>query len=191
MLNHYEQWLQTQLQAELSAVSAAEHTAFLQPIEDLQRQCQRILQTFRCQLAERVSQLFGVNLHTPEAKIEVQRPQAPDVNVGRMFEHNWELISALIPMFLVRNLVRRRFFEKVESEVFRNLSRLTSLWEETINHAIRCVEKESLQRLQELGNRSTPSAESFKRSDSIQDYLAKLRSETECLESSPQPMDLR
>ncbi|HEY6944110.1 MAG TPA: dynamin family protein [Candidatus Acidoferrum sp.] len=183
LLNRYEEWLRAQLRAELSATSAGEHYAFLEPLEDFQRQCQGILQKFRDQIAEKISRLFGMDLQTTETEIEVVPPRAPDISVGRIFDHNWELVSALIPMFLVRNLVRKRFGEKVESEVFKNLSRLTSQWEESINTSIRSAERESLRRFEELVQavRHLLSKESVERSFSIQNHLHELRVEIESL----------
>lgn len=124
-----------------------------------------------------------MSLRTTETEIEVVPPRAPDISVGKIFDHNWELVSVLVPMFLVRSLVRRRFVEKVESEVFKNLSRLTSQWEETINNSIRAAEKESLQRFQELVQtvRHLLSAEFLERGEAIRDHLRQLRAETENL----------
>jgi hypothetical protein len=91
-----------------------------------------------------------VSLRTIETEIELQLPRSPDIRIGRIFDHSWELFSALIPMPLVRWAIERRFREKVESEIFKNLPRLTSQWEEAIHGAIRSTEKESLRRFEEL-----------------------------------------
>lgn len=185
VLGRFEQWMHSQLNEEISAISAAEHFVFLELLQDMERQCQRFLQAFRDQISERVLRLFDVALHTMEIEIEVQPPRAPDISVGRIFDHNWELLSALIPMTLVRGLVRRRFEEKVESEVFKHLSRLTSQWEEAIKAAIHSTEKESLRRLEELVQtvRCLLSAEFIQASESIQNHLQQLRIEAEAFSS--------
>jgi GTP-binding protein EngB required for normal cell division len=183
LLTHFEEWLRAQLHAELSVISATEHDVFFKPLQEMQRQSQRILQSFRDQLADKISRLFGVNLRTMETEIEVVPPRAPDISIGRIFDHNWELVSALIPMFLARNLVRRRFIEKVESELSKNLSRLTSQWEEAIHVAIRVTEKESLRRFEELVQtvRRLLSTASAGHSEAIQDHLRRLQAEVEAL----------
>ena len=188
LLSRYEQWLRIQLRVELSAISSAEHAAVLEPLEDMRRQCQGILQKFRDQLAEKISRLFGVKLRTTETEIEVVPPRAPDISVGRIFDHNWELVSALIPMSLMRSLVRRRFVEKVESEVFKNLSRLTSQWEQSINASIRSAEKASLRRFEELLEtvRHLLSTESVEGSVSIHNHLEQLWAEIENLSTKQQ-----
>jgi hypothetical protein len=149
----------------------------------MQRQSQRILQSFRDQLAEKIARLFNVSLCTTETEIEVAPPRAPDVAIGKIFDHDWELVSALIPMVLVRGLVRKRFFEKVESEAFKNLSRLTSQWEEALVVAIRSTEKESLRRLEELVMtvRRILASETSARSEDIQIHLRQLQAEAEYL----------
>jgi GTPase Era involved in 16S rRNA processing len=187
LLKSYEEWLRAELHEELSAVSTTEHHAFLEPLENMQRQCQGILQTFREQLARKVSRLFGVDLCTTETEIEVQPPRAPDISVGKIFDHDWELVSALIPMFLVHGLVRQRFVEKVESEVFKNLSRLTSQWEEAINSSVRAVEKESVRRFEELVQtvRRLLSTASAARSEAIQAHLHRLQGEAEAIQHAP------
>jgi GTP-binding protein EngB required for normal cell division len=181
VLGRFEEWVRSQLREELSAHSEAERPDFLQSIQDMQRQCRRILQTFRDQLSERVLRTFGVSLRTSETEIEVQPALAPDIDISRVFDHNWELLSAVIPMPLVRSLVRRRFEVKVASEVFKNLSRLTSQWEEAIHAAIRATEKEALRRFQELVStvQHLLDRETIQGSTSVQRHLEALRAETE------------
>jgi GTP-binding protein EngB required for normal cell division len=149
-LSQFEQWLRTELAVEISNMAIAEGEAFLEPLRDVQRLYQRELQAFRDSLAEKVQHVFGVPLRTTEAEIEWQPPRRPDISVGRIFDHNWELISALIPMWLFRRAVERRLAGRVEYEVFKNLSRLTSQWEESILCAIRAAQDDVQKRFDEL-----------------------------------------
>jgi len=150
ILSQFESWLQIELENELTTSSAAEAEAFQESLSSFQRQCEERLGTFREQLSERVLRTFGYSLRAAKAEIEVQLPRVPDVSIGKIFDRNWELLSALIPMALVRGLVRRRFEEKIESEIIKNLSRLTSQWEEIIRSAIQATEKEAMGRFEEL-----------------------------------------
>jgi GTP-binding protein EngB required for normal cell division len=149
-LTHFETWLRWDLHNELAAISAEESPAFETTLRDLQRQCRESLQAFREQLSERVLRLTGSALQTSETEIAVRPPKAPDVSVGRVFDHSWELISALIPMWLFRGAILRRFTSKVESETKKNLSRLTSQWDENLRQAIGETEKEAERRFDEL-----------------------------------------
>jgi hypothetical protein len=58
------------------------------------------------------------------------------VNIGRAFDHNWELLSPLLPMAVLRGAVLNRFRRKIADDTFKNLSRLTAQWEEIVTSAI-------------------------------------------------------
>jgi GTP-binding protein EngB required for normal cell division len=149
-LSQLEQWLRSELKAELTDVSIAASAVFLEPLCDLQRQCRNDLQAYRDALSATILSVFGVPLRTTESEIELRPPRSPDISIGKVFDHNWELISALIPMSLVRGALKRHFAGRVEAEVFKNLSRLTSQWEDAIHAAIRATEKEAHDRFAEM-----------------------------------------
>jgi len=186
MLRQFETWLRQNLESELTQLSAAESTGFLEPLRDMQRQCQRVLQSLRAQLSDRVLRAFGVPLHTVETEIAVQSPRAPDLHLSRIFDHDWQLLSPLLPMFLFRGLLRQRFAEKVESEVFKNLSRLTSQWEEAIHAAIRSSEAEALHRFDELVStvQRLLSVESLDHGYLLRDRLRNLKTQMESFSAS-------
>jgi hypothetical protein len=109
-----------------------------------------LLQDFRNRLSERSLQALGVPLRTSELELRVEYPKSPDVHVGKIFDRNWELLSFLLPMALIKGLVRRHFERRISAAVFMNLSRLASQWEEIVNAALSALEKESIQRLDSL-----------------------------------------
>jgi GTP-binding protein EngB required for normal cell division len=150
LIEAFEQWLETVLLARLEILSQANRSEFLRPLLDVQRQYLRLLQNFRDRLSEQVMNLYGVPLRTTEAEITVKPPKAPDVKIGRVFDHNPELLSPLLPMGLLRGVVLRRFQRKVGYEVFKNLSRLTSQWEEIVNGAIAQLQREAERRIEDL-----------------------------------------
>lgn len=150
VLSAFESWLRRDLKEELSAVSTAHQSAFCEPLKSVQAQCQRNLQSFRDQLSEKVLRLFGTPLRTSETEIEVQAPRSPDISVGKVFDHSWEVVSFLIPMPLVRGAIERRFYDRVEREVYKNLSRLTTQWDEKIQAAIFKTAKKAERRFDEL-----------------------------------------
>jgi hypothetical protein len=83
-------------------------------------------------------------------ELRTQDPRAPDVRVGRIFDHNWELASFLAPMTLLHRAVKRHFKRKVEDAVFVNLSRLVSQWEDVASASIGSLEREAARRLDNL-----------------------------------------
>jgi GTP-binding protein EngB required for normal cell division len=150
LIEAFEQWLKTALLARLETLSQAKRSEFLRPLLDVQRQYLRLLQNFRDRLSDQVMNLYGVPLRTTEPEIAVQPPRASDVKIGRVFDHNWELLSPLLPMGLLRGAVLRRFQRKVGDEVHKNLSRLTSQWEEIVDAAIAQLQREAERRIEDL-----------------------------------------
>ena len=77
-------------------------------------------------------------------------PRTPDIRIGRVFDRNWELLSPILPVWMIRAVVRRHFARTISYLVYQNLSRLSTQWEESINGALWGVEKEARRRLDEL-----------------------------------------
>jgi GTP-binding protein EngB required for normal cell division len=150
LIETFGQWLKTVLLARLENLSQAKRSEFLLPLAGVQRQYLRLLRNFRDRLSDQVMSLYGVPLRTTEPEIAVDAPRMPDVKIGRVFDHNWELLSPLLPMGLLRGAVLRRFQRKVGQEVFKNLSRLTSQWEDIVNAAITQLQREAERRIEDL-----------------------------------------
>lgn len=150
LLSSFEGWLDTSLSAELTRVSLAERPRLIEPLQKTERQVFRYLQEFRDRLSGSTLRAFGIPLRTTEVEIEVQEPQEPDIRVGRIFDRNWELLSPVAPVVLIKSLVRRHFTQRIPDIVYANISRLTSQWEEGINAALLSIGKEAERRLDQL-----------------------------------------
>jgi GTPase Era involved in 16S rRNA processing len=150
LLFSFEDWLRRTLRVELIAVSLAERPRIAAPLYKTRTQVSRRLQTFRDQLSERTMGAFGVPLRTTEVDVEIQEPASPDIGIARVFDHNWELLSPVVPVSLIRAIVRRHFSRKIPYMVYMNLSRVASQWEESINNALLRLEKEAARRIDEL-----------------------------------------
>jgi GTP-binding protein EngB required for normal cell division len=150
LIEAFSDWLHNEMANELVSVSGAKRPELVRPLADVQRQYQRVLQNFRDRLSDRTFALFGVPLKTTEPEIIPQPPKAPDVNIGRAFDHSWELLSPLLPMSLLRGAVFSRFRRKIADETFKNLSRLTSQWEDIVTAAILGLQREAETRLTDL-----------------------------------------
>jgi len=150
MLSSFEDWLAGALRDELAALSIRERTPFLAPLHKVRKQAFRTLQQFRDRLSDRTMRAFGVPLRTTETEINVVEPSTPDIRIGRVFDRNWELLSPLLPVWMIKCAVRRHFARKIAYLVYVNLSRLSTQWEESINGALWGVEKEARRRLDEL-----------------------------------------
>lgn len=150
LLTAFENWLQKALSTYLTNLSQQQKTEIVQPVYALQQQYQRLLQTFRDQLSERTQALYGVPLRTTEPEMIIKPPALPDVKIGRVFDHNWELLSPVLPMVLLRRSVESRFRRKISDETHKSLSRLTTQWEQALKGAISDLRSEAQRRLQEL-----------------------------------------
>jgi len=150
MLAAFEDWLASGLTAHLTELSIRERSLFLAPLQKVRKQAFRALQQFRDRLSERTMRTFGTPLRTTETEISVVEPATPDIRLGRVFDRNWELLSPVLPVWMIRTFVRRHFARTISYLVFQNLSRLSTQWEESIHSALRGVEKEAKRRLDEL-----------------------------------------
>jgi hypothetical protein len=150
MLSSFEGWLTHILEEELAAVSLRDRHEIVLPLHKVQKQVFRILQQFRDRLSDRTMKAFGVPLRTSETEIEIVEPGVPDIRVGHIFDRNWELLSPVAPVWLIRRLVYRHFRSTISGRVYQNLSRLTTQWEESITGGLARIDKEAKHRLSEL-----------------------------------------
>ena len=150
LLDSFDHWLGSSLAESLAAASAKERSRLCEPLQRTSKQVLRILQDFRDKLSDGTMRAFGVPLRTTEVEIEVREPETPDIRVGKIFDRNWELLSPIVPVKLIKGLVRHHFERQVSYILFTNLSRLVSQWQERINSALLNMEKEAERRLDEL-----------------------------------------
>jgi len=146
----FDRWMSAGLTREMAELSGKHRNEFVEPARRTGRQLSQSLRDFRNRLSERVLETLGVPLRTTEVELRTEDPRSPDVRVGRIFDRNWELLSWLIPMPLVRGVVLRHYRRSVEKLVFTNLSRLASQWETVVNASLLALQKESLRRLDGL-----------------------------------------
>ena len=64
--------------------------------------------------------------------------------------HNWELLSPIIPMMLLKAVILRRFRRKIADETFKNLSRPTTQWDEIVRSALSEAQQGAERRLEDL-----------------------------------------
>jgi hypothetical protein len=146
----FEEWLGRAITAEITRVSDQHRSDFLEPLHRAGRQLSKALQDFRNRISQRTMEALGVPLLTTEVEIEPELPRSPDIRIGRLFDREWELISFLIPMPLLKGVVENHFRRRIRDVVFKNLSRLASQWEQAVQPALGLMEKEARRRLDDL-----------------------------------------
>jgi len=149
-MERFDEWLRAGLTREMTALSRRHRGEFLEPARRASRQCALCLQDFRNRLAKQTLEALGVPLETTQVELATQDPRWPDIRVGRIFDHNWELLSSVAPMSFLQGAVKRHFERRVADVVFMNLSRLASQWEEVVSAALLILEKDSTERLDTL-----------------------------------------
>ena len=150
LLDSFDQWLGSALTEQLSRISTTERPRLTEPLQRVASQICRNLQDFRLRLSDGAMRAFGVPLRTTEVEMEIHEPESPDIRIGKIFDRNWELLSPIMPVALIRGAVRRHFDRQVSEQLFTNVSRLASQWEDTINSSLLNMEKEAERRLDEL-----------------------------------------
>jgi hypothetical protein len=177
-------WLAPAITEEMASLSCGHRIAFLDPLHRVGRQLSQSLQGFRNRISERTMEALGVPLRTTEVEIEAREPRSPDIRIGRLFDREWELISFLIPMSLVKGIVRRHFRKTIASVVFKNLSRLASQWEKSVNTALYAMDTEAARRLDDLiGTIERLIAGAGEKAPQIRDDLSRLNSSRQESES--------
>lgn len=146
----FDAWIRSSLESEMSGLSHRHAAEFMEPVRRAGGQLARSLQDFRNRLSENVLRTLGVLLRTTEMEMRTQEPKSPDVRIGKIYDRNWELLSWLIPMPLVRGFVERHFHRKTDRLIFVNISRLVAQWENAINGALSFMEKDAQRRLDDL-----------------------------------------
>lgn len=146
----FDEWMRSSLVSEMGELSNRHRKEFIEPVHRVGGQLAQSLQDFRNRLSQRVLETLGIPLRTTEMEMRAEEPKSPDVRVGKIYDRNWELLSWLIPMPLVRGLLQSHFHRKVDQLVFVNLSRLVSQWEEAVNGAFGSLERDARRRLDDL-----------------------------------------
>jgi hypothetical protein len=149
-MERFDEWLCDGVTREMAALSAQHRGEFLEPARRAGRQLSQSLQDFRNRLAKQTLEALGVSLETTQVELTAQEPRSPDIRVGRIFDHNWELLSVVAPMSLLQRAVKRHFERRVADVVFMNLSRLASQWESVVGAALVILEKDSIRRFDTL-----------------------------------------
>lgn len=96
----------------------------------------RVIEAFRDRLGRNIHKATGVTVSPTTWEIKRPKVAVVPVAVGRVFMIHWDLLSWLLPMWLVGGLFRRHVLGRVQWEVEKNLIRLTGEWAKAVNAAV-------------------------------------------------------
>jgi hypothetical protein len=136
MLSSFEDWLAGALRDELTVLSIRERSSFLAPCTKFGNRHSARFNNFgtACRIAPCGRSACRCGPRKPKSMS--WSPGAPDIRVGRVFDRNWELLSPMLPVWMIKAAVRRHFARTIAYLVYQNLSRLSTQWEESINGAL-------------------------------------------------------
>jgi hypothetical protein len=123
-LEHFEDWLPVSLSREIAGLSQRHYQQFIEPVQHVSCQLSQSLQDFRNRLSDRTLETLGVPLRTTEVELSPEAPRTPDVRVGKVFDRNWELLSAVLPMVNASLLILQKESERRLGELIASMERL-------------------------------------------------------------------
>lgn len=129
-------WLRSAMTRELARISFSHHAEFQAEVAQADRRLTQAVQDFESRVAERFARVVGMQIRPVEVAAGAREPQAPDVSIGRIFDHAWELLSWAVPMPLFGGMIEGHLARRLPWEVTKHLSRLTTQWEESLRAAI-------------------------------------------------------
>ena len=132
----FEGWLRVELTDILRRLSDSERANLLAPLQEAETGLGRIVGGFRERLSLRIRETLNVELADDEHSIRVVTSDSPDISVGRVFDTPWDSLWFIIPVPILRPVIRRHFVRQIHWEMEKNLSRLAAQWSERINRSI-------------------------------------------------------
>jgi GTP-binding protein EngB required for normal cell division len=133
----FKQWAEANLTERLEVLSKTIGSNLAEQHLNASRESfSRMVQAFQNRLSKSVEEALGLTFKGASFDAWIVKPSQPDVQVGRVFDTELEIIWFLIPMWLFRPLVNRHFLGMLPWEVEKNLYRLASQWSEAIQRSI-------------------------------------------------------
>lgn len=133
---NFEAWLESELTILLQKCYEQAELNLDNYIQDIQQHYYQFANSFIERLNDNVNKTLGVKINSILLQINRGKINQPDINVSYSFDIQIDLIWFLIPMFIFRPLFRKFFWNKIPFEVGKNVSRLISDVNESINKVI-------------------------------------------------------
>ncbi len=132
----YEEWLKLSLSGILKEAVAKENSNFTEIVGKVYAHFSFFTRSFRDKLSGNIFKVLGIRLASEEWEPDVKTLEGPDVSVYRAFDTPIDLLWFLFPMFVFKNVFRNYLLRQIPREVNKNIYRLTSAINKTINDEI-------------------------------------------------------
>jgi len=132
----YEEWMKRKLSGKLKEVVVKENSKFNEIVGKVYAHFSFFTHSFRDRLSDNIFKVLGSRLTNEKWKPDVKTLERPDISVYRAFDTPIDLLWFLFPMFLFKTVFRNYFLRQIPKEVNKNIYRLTSAINKTINDEI-------------------------------------------------------
>ncbi len=139
----YRAWLESALAEEMSRVSEHGEAHLAGFLVKARTSLHRTVRAFQDRIAQDVERALGITFAGARFDAAIAAPQQPDVRVGRTFDTHVDLLWFLIPMAVVRPVVRRHLLKQIPWEAEKNLSRLSGQWADAVNASIELLARQA------------------------------------------------
>lgn len=138
----FEMFLEDSIRNEFEVIM--KQTDFDETLKEAKIHFANYINSFRKRLSENLYRVLGIMISTEKFEIDENTPSA-DISHIRAFDIHIDLLWFLFPMFIFRDLFKKRFLNQIPSEVEKNINRLASDLTNNVTKNINFSKKQSLQ----------------------------------------------
>ncbi|MCX7825041.1 MAG: dynamin family protein [Verrucomicrobiae bacterium] len=173
----FSAWAAGALEEELRRVSPGVGARLTNYLTEAEASFSRVVRAFQDRLSAHIKRALHTSFAGAQFEVALKQPVTPDIRVGRVFDIALEMIWFLIPMWLFRPLVNRKFLHAVPWQTQVNLYRAAAQWTEAVAASIDDVARQAREFiLNELATVETMVASTEDRRREILAALAELES---------------
>jgi GTP-binding protein EngB required for normal cell division len=165
---HSEAWMKDRLKIELTPLSQEAISLATDLMDRAEDRLQRVVEAVRDRLSRNIHEATGLTVSPATWTVERPTVVAVPVAVSRTFMMSWEMLSWLLPMWLIGGMFRRHVIGRVPWEVEKNLTRLVGDWAEAVDVAVTNLRRQAevwvdteLSTLDRLVAKQSPEASAF------------------------------
>lgn len=128
----FRDWLEEVMTLEMKELSPRGEEMLAPYLFDAEDAFGRVVRAFQDRLSQTVERALRTRFQGASFEVAVRQPDRPDVKVDKTFDIPIDMLWFLIPMPLVRPLIRRHLRGRLPWEVEKNLARLGVQWADAV-----------------------------------------------------------
>ena len=128
----FRDWLEQSVTAEMKELSPRGEEMLAAYLFDAEASFGRVVRAFQDRLSQGVERALHSRFSGASFEVSVRQPDRPDVRVDKTFDIPIDMLWFILPMPLVRPLIRRHMRGRLSWEVEKNLARLGVQWSDSV-----------------------------------------------------------